>query len=69
MGPYVQVTPVRACDDGLGKAKVQGMLQGPSPGGARLGTLVPPPYRGTGVPHLQENAIPWDPTVGLGLGS
>ena len=24
---------------------------------------------GTGVPHLQENALPWDPTVGLCLGS
>ena len=23
----------------------------------------------TGVPHLQENAAPWDPTVGLCLGS
>ena len=25
--------------------------------------------RFTGVPHLQENAPPWDPTVGLCLGS
>ena len=25
--------------------------------------------RDTGVPHLQENAPPWDPTVGLCLGS
>ena len=24
--------------------------------------------RGTGVPHLEENEPPWDPTVGLCLG-
>ena len=27
------------------------------------------PRATTGVPHLQENAPPWDPTVGLCLGS
>ena len=36
------------------------------PGGARVGQLDHP---GAGVPRSQENALPWDPTVGLCLGS
>ena len=37
------------------------------PAGGRRGVGVGRGRLGTGVPHLQENASPWDPTVGLCL--